>query len=303
MLPRTVLRPWIVLVCVLLFAIDRPTPAQTSDFRDGQPQLAVLNDLWRFHTGDDPVWANPGFDDSQWSLLNANQSWAEQGYKGYGGVAWYRTQIQLPPKHRSLEVYFPNVVDSCEVFVNGHLIGRIGGMPPAPKIVTMTRAVLPIPYKDIVPGQPLLLAVRVWEWPVKAAQTGGGLYPAPQIGEVQTLTEWSRTLESGIRARYTVGVVEIYNNLLTALAGLALFALRRKEKEYLWWGLCQLLWACYLIAVAYAAFEPIGFFAWSIGGSALKLLANYFQIEFLVTLLHQESFIPLPYSCFCSPGF
>jgi hypothetical protein len=287
MFPRIVVRPWIVLACVL-FAFARPALAQTFDFREGQPQLAVLSGQWRFQVGDNPLWAYPGFDDSHWSLLNADQSWAEQGYKGYGGLAWYRIQIELPPKHRSLAIYFSHVVDSCEVFANGHLIGHIGGTPPAPKIVTVTRAVIPIPDNDLIPGRPLMLAVRIWERPAKAPQIGGGFYPAPQIGEVQVLNEWSRTQESEMHARYTVGVVEIYSNLLTALTGFALFALRRKEREYLWWGLCQLLWAFVLIGVAYAAFEPVDFFAWSIGGSCLRLLANYFQIEFLVTLLHQR---------------
>lgn len=201
MLPRKVLRPSIVFICLLFLMIDHPISAQTLDFRDGQPRLALLDGLWRFQAGDNPVWADPVFDDSHWSLLNVDQSWAEQGYNGYDGLGWYRIRIQLPPKRRSLAPYFPRVVDSCEVFANGHLIGRIGGMPPTPKIVTMTRTVLPIPDNDLVPGRPLLLAVQVWKWQVKAAQGGGGIYPAQRIGEVPAITEWSRSQESQVHSR------------------------------------------------------------------------------------------------------
>lgn len=50
----------------------------------------TINAAWRFHTGDDPQWASPNFDDSQWPLLRLDKSWADQGYKGYSGYAWYR---------------------------------------------------------------------------------------------------------------------------------------------------------------------------------------------------------------------
>ncbi len=53
---------------------------------------------WRFHTGDDPAWASPDFDDSQWPLLRLDKSWADQGYKGYSGYAWYRIRVKLPPR-------------------------------------------------------------------------------------------------------------------------------------------------------------------------------------------------------------
>ena len=288
MLPDKVRRAWVYLILVLVLAVVRPIHSQTFDFRDGQPHFAALDGPWRFHTGDNPVWANPGFDDSRWSLLSTDQSWAKQGFKGYSGLAWYRMQVQLPAQHQSLALYFSGIVNSCEVFANGRLIGHVGGLPPALKIVTVTRIVLPIPDNDLVPGQPLLLALRVWQQPARAAQQGGGIYPTPKIGEVDAIVEWSRLQESHLGWKSTAAYIETYNNFLTALAGLALFALRRKEREYLWWGVSQLLWAWFGVASIYAASQPAGYFASQIASSSLMILAEYFQIEFLVTFLRQR---------------
>jgi hypothetical protein len=63
--------------------------AQNFDAANGNAPLLSLDGLWRFHAGDDPAWAQPGFDDSGWSLLRSDRDWYTQGYKGYGGMGWY----------------------------------------------------------------------------------------------------------------------------------------------------------------------------------------------------------------------
>ena len=80
----------------------------------------------------------------------------------------------------------------------------------------------PAPLGNVAGSPPTRVRVHDCEWAT--------------LGEVSAISEWTRSQESPVHSRYAVGVVEIYNDLLTALAGLALFALRRKEKEYLWWG-------------------------------------------------------------------
>jgi hypothetical protein len=86
----------------------------------------------------------------------------------------------------------------------------------------------------------------------------------------------------------TATYIETYNNFLTALAGLALFALRRKEREYLWWGVSQLLFAWYGVVFINALSQSVGYFASHIASSGLLVFAAYFQLEFLVTFLRQR---------------
>jgi hypothetical protein len=55
--------------------------AQSFEILDGNLRITTLDGLWRFHTGDDPTWPTPKFDDSQWPLLRSNEDWALQGYQ------------------------------------------------------------------------------------------------------------------------------------------------------------------------------------------------------------------------------
>jgi hypothetical protein len=36
--------------------------------------MMSFDGLWHFHTGADPAWASPVFDDSQWPLLRSDKS-------------------------------------------------------------------------------------------------------------------------------------------------------------------------------------------------------------------------------------
>jgi hypothetical protein len=47
-----------------------------------------LNGFWQFHTGDDPRWASPSFDDSRWEPITASTSWGNQDHPDYTGFAW-----------------------------------------------------------------------------------------------------------------------------------------------------------------------------------------------------------------------
>ena len=88
--------------CLVLafFTLGIAAKSQVFDVAKDRVPMAVLDGLWRFHTGDDPRWADPGFDDSAWDLLRSDTGWSTQGYKNYGGMAWYRFQVILPDQHR-----------------------------------------------------------------------------------------------------------------------------------------------------------------------------------------------------------
>ena len=271
-----------------LFALPILTFGQATNMENGRVQMTELTGPWRFHIGDDPAWANPAFDDSHWSLLRTDRSWDEQGYSGYTGFAWYRITIALPAQHPPLALFLPGVNESGQIFANGQLIGHVGEMPPNARVVLSNWIVFPIPDHALVAGKPLLLAIRVWHWPLLAARAGGGVYPAPRIGKASLVSEWSSLRQSAVYSRDAGGIVEIYSNLLTALAGLGLFLLRRKEREYLWFGLSQLLWAMFGMDNAYATFRPVGYFNFYIAFLSLYTLATFFQIEFIIALLRQR---------------
>lgn len=111
---------------------------------------------WRFHSGDiDPPLSNthlagymankagyargaarPGYDDSDWRVVDLPHDWAIEGPKdaanhissGYlpRGVGWYRRHFRLDPadRGRHLALRFDGVATHCTVWVNGHLLHR-----------------------------------------------------------------------------------------------------------------------------------------------------------------------------------
>ena len=128
-----------------------------------------------FTQGDNPAWAQPGFDDTHWPLLMTDENWAEQGYDGYSGLAWYRFHVTLPAGLNHVSLYLPYILTSYQVYANGQQIGRYGKMPPhgvpywgggwfrtyaIPDSISATRSVY--------------IAIRVWHWPGWAANFGGG---------------------------------------------------------------------------------------------------------------------------------
>lgn len=49
--------------------------SQQLNFGAVREQVISLDGLWRFCAGDDPRWADPSFDDRNWSLLRADKGW------------------------------------------------------------------------------------------------------------------------------------------------------------------------------------------------------------------------------------
>ena len=53
-----------------------------------------LDGPWRFQVGDDPRWADAGYDDSAWPTVSLSKPLSEQGVEGYSGYGWYRLKLQ-----------------------------------------------------------------------------------------------------------------------------------------------------------------------------------------------------------------
>jgi sigma-B regulation protein RsbU (phosphoserine phosphatase) len=217
--------------------------AQTFDLVNGRVPVASLDGLWRFHTGDNPSWADLNFDDSKWPLMRSTESWSTQGYKDYGGMAWYRFQVIVPAGLDQVSLYLPQIYTCYEVFADGRLIGRYGEMPP--KAMPFIGGgdfqiyALPAGVREV---RKIEIALRIWHWPVWARYYGGGPeYGGGLIGDAKEIEDrafWNRTADFWWGAeREILGLLET----LAGLGALALFILRRKEREYLWFSLMMLL--------------------------------------------------------------
>lgn len=262
--------------------------AQSFDIEKGRVPMSTLDGPWRFHTGDDASWADAELDDSSWSSISPDRSYDDQGFRGYSGVSWYRLKVDVPDWPTPIGLYFPYVGDSFQVFAGGKLIGQMGGLPPHPDVVFASKALFAVPQEIGRAGVPLQIAVRVWRWDRMASYTEGGICATPRIGSLTTLAEWQKLQQhEGYWAR-TDGVMSFLANLLTALAGLALFVLRPREREYLWFGAAQIFWSLQAMIHILMMTEHVRFIPSEILMVAATSAAMLLNLEFFVTLMGQR---------------
>jgi Stage II sporulation protein E (SpoIIE) len=207
--------------------------------------VATLNGPWQFHLGDDPRWASPSFDDSQWEKLFANKPWGEQGHPSYTGYAWYRLHLSLNSasgNRSDFTLLVPHLSDVYEICWNGNRIGRSGKFPPypiwyrstdPPATYSLGRGTLESASQRDLHGT---LAIRVWKAPLLSDDSGlsGGFERAPVIGYPDSIAAYNTTLDYQWLCSNLVSFSE---NLLYGIAGLLAFLswLRdRKQRTLLW---------------------------------------------------------------------
>lgn len=243
----------LVLLGAACLWLSIPATTQASEFKiESLSQPASIAGAWRFQVGDDPAWAQPGFDDSHWASLMVPRDWRRQGYGDYSGTAWYRITIKfegdVSQRHDSLDhagITLGKIHSAYEVYAGGQLLGGVGKLPPEPQIVYDKFAIYPIPLSAIDAAGRVVVAVRVWRpqqsW---CCSTAGGAYEGPfMVGKVSQLMG-------------DIGVREIAALVLSVLYGVFglyhLYLYRRNPqlRQYLWFGLLTVAVGVYTFSIS-----------------------------------------------------
>ena len=234
-------RKWIVgifIAALLTFGIVIADLARGG--RPDPPTLraaaTLLDGAWRFHTGDDPHWADTDTDDRDWETIDLTAppgshdgdvglpdyvaGWMAHGHPGYRGYAWYRRAVMVPAGRASWDILGPTLVEhGYELYWNGQLLGGSGRLGADPRVVGTRPLRFALPANAA--GTRGVLAVRVYMLPGSGASAdGGGMHSAPilaprPISGALHRAHWERTI-----AGYLADAVEPLAML--ALIGLAL---------------------------------------------------------------------------------
>lgn len=89
----------------------------------GAKVLLTLDDKWRF-INQDGDYSKSTFDDSTWKFIDATDTWQNQGYPNYHGVAWYRKQFNLTASASKVLLFFGAIDGDAVVYVNGEKVGK-----------------------------------------------------------------------------------------------------------------------------------------------------------------------------------
>ncbi|MEP6780202.1 MAG: glycoside hydrolase family 2 [Gemmatimonadaceae bacterium] len=208
----------LVLVIADLASGGRPDPPEL------RAAATLLNGSWRFHTGDDPQWADPSTDDNNWETINLTAApgshdgdvglpdyvggWMAHGHRGYTGYAWYRLTVNVPAGGASWDILGPTAVeDGYELYWNGQLLGGSGRLSAPPRVVGTRPLRYHLPANAA--GTRGVLAVRAFMLSRSTPSAdGGGMRSAPMlapqpISDALHRAQWQRTI-----AGYIVDAVE-----------------------------------------------------------------------------------------------
>jgi hypothetical protein len=212
----------------------------------GEP--VKLTAPWRFHAGDDPAWAAPGFDDSKWQLTPPDKDIQQQGPPADIRYGWYRIRVKLPATQEGLALAMGPV--TCEVYVDGSLVGTVGKVRPRPEPEYLD-SVKVIPLPQDLNGRSVTLAVRaVW----LATDRGTILsHPPFEPSVAPARLQWQQR-EAASNKLLLQGAPDWFSDTLGLSLGmfsLGLFLLRRRSTEYGWVALAYVLSAISDIAMGY----------------------------------------------------
>jgi hypothetical protein len=230
---------------------------------------------WKFTIGDSPLdsksnqplWADPNFDDSKWETADLTPSgafdplsglsgyvpgWSVHGHPGYWGYAWYRIRVVVQARSgQQLALAGPaNVDDVYQVFANGLLLGQFGDFSRATPTAYYTQ-----PMKFSLPGRSeqnsgsnsdlstQVLAFRVFMMPSTLTEVAdvGGFHSAPVLGDASTVTAGYQISWLELIRGYAVSAMQIPLFAVMAVLAFTLILFDRTDKVYLWIGALFLL--------------------------------------------------------------
>ncbi len=164
-------------IAILLLAMATTAPP----FLRAQSMLAAQPVL-RYHYGDNPAWADLGFNDGAWPTARDGSFPAPANESD--GFFWVRARIAVPADVAGPLAIGSQTFDGSphvqEVWVNGRLVGRYGDFPPhANPLIPPQILVFDIPADVAQPGSMAIVALRTWNEPVNWSESLVQRHPDP----------------------------------------------------------------------------------------------------------------------------
>lgn len=185
---------------------------------------------WKEQDGDNPAWAQPSFDDSQWKTVELDDLGAAQP-----GWRWFRLHMKLAPGHRHVHLLIAGGVGTYELYIDGK-------KQAGPEIESQFAVRRPVERVIPVMGDAteMTLALRT-DAPLVYTTWHLPLFLTAAVGTPGAVENEREAMQS---QRLYGALPSIAINLVLILAAIGAFALFRSQKkrvEYLWLGLYLLL--------------------------------------------------------------
>lgn len=246
---------------------------------------ASLGDVrWRVQAGDDPAFASPAFDDTQWPLFDPHKD-IHGLYPHQPPVVWYRLHVKVDPSQTGLALSETKVSRAFEIYVNGERLIASGQVMPYVPYTVDARILRRIPGRLLASGS-IVIALRVrissLEWNV---EQDPGLYSNNLgIGQEQTLyrDNWLSLIGENALNWLSDGL-----GVCLGLVALVLFAAQRRQTEYLWIFAVGVMGLVLTPTLVISQFRniPIG---WMLFSDSIRLVSPYIWASLYFSFVHQR---------------
>lgn len=206
------------------------TEGQVVDATQWQSGTVDLGQGWRVHEGDNPAWAEPGYDDSGWNPADLdNLGAAKPGWR------WYRLRFRLAPGHPHEHLLVVGGEGVFAAYVNGQS-AQDARLEPWYRQTRPVEEIIPL--ADGVDEYTLALRTHAsmmyvgWHLP---------LFLTAAVGTADAIDNERISFES---QRVYPLIPSMAINIIVVLAGIgafALFSVQRAHAEYMWLGIYLLL--------------------------------------------------------------
>jgi Stage II sporulation protein E (SpoIIE) len=241
---------WLAVLCLAMVSapVVRAMPAAPFTVEGLGKATVALDGDWQFRAGDNPAWASPTLDDSDWEQIKVDKTWGAQTHFGYTGYGWYRLHLTFPPATKidsDLALLVPRIDDASEVYWNGRLIGQLGKLPPHP--VWYGNIARPI----FAFGRPEegVLAFRVWKSPYLSSDSGmeGGFRGPPVIGTASAIAAYRGLLDDRwLSSQQFFFAVDLLYCLILVI-GVVAWLRNRNQKVLFWMSLWAFAFLCTVV--------------------------------------------------------
>jgi two-component sensor histidine kinase len=158
---------FLVLLFILFYFNALCSYAQKSNINEGLFKEGLLEldfkDNWKYQPGDNPEWAKPDFDDSDWHNINPIDLKAYRMPDSlWSGHGWWRIRFTADPKIiEAIERLYFHSWGAAEIYLNGELVETYGNFSTDSKLEqTYTPNYAPDRPLKITPQNVYTLAVR-----------------------------------------------------------------------------------------------------------------------------------------------
>jgi hypothetical protein len=130
------MKPCLLLTCFLFFAFVQVQAQRMADsvvYLHSLPADGIVLDKgWKFISGDNPAYANPGYDDGAWETINPTLDIYEFPQIPTSGIVWFRLHLLTDT---SLDRQLALIIQqsgASEIYLDGQLIHRFGVLSSNP---------------------------------------------------------------------------------------------------------------------------------------------------------------------------